>query len=198
MNKLTRLFISFLVAALCGGAMSPRTVVIAGGRQSGGGGSSFNIGRDTLPASSDTFPASYGIAMRVQASASGTLQNGFFYFNGTNLSKVKLCVYGPTDASSAQTTTDLLIGASGSINATGSAGLVGPVAMSGGTVTAGQYYFLVIFISGDAFLEERTENSAFLTYWPASGAYASPPANLAAGGLASGNYGRIYAYITAQ
>ena len=163
--------------------------------------STFDIGLSSIAANADTWGADYAICMRVQASASGTLQKAFIYVNNTAVADAKVCIYGP-DTDSLVNAEDLKIGTSAAIAGGGSAGWwpSGGSSMSGGTVTSGQYYWLIIILnSSSPVWAVKSENSASVTYFAATGHYTSPPAaGSSFTGPGSGSFGRISAYVTAQ
>lgn len=195
------LLLPLLLTISCIGQSGLRSPAFVANLKPAAGAATFSFGLDTIAANADTWGADSGIWMRVQASASGTLQKAFVYVNNTAAVEAKVCVYG-VDTDSTLNAEDALLGTSDAIVGGGSAGWwpVGGATMSGGSITSGSYYWLVIFLdTSSPTWAVRTENSSTVVYKVTAGMHDSPPADgstITASG--AGAYGRISVYVTAQ
>lgn len=190
MKKLIAIFLSVSVLLL---PMSARRRWIPKIASAGG-----ILGVNTDPGTSDTWPGGATVYGRFQATASGTMQNAFILYRGTGIQICKIYVYSTT-SSGAPTSTDLLVGTSSTITSPGSAGWAS-AAMSGGTITAGQYYWVGFASSASSATMSFADSLTTTTYARASdgGAYfTSAPANLGGGGFnPSALEGDMSIYIT--
>lgn len=201
----TNMKIIILFLALVSAAFAQYTKVGgAGTSQVGGAGTSKVsaytppvLGTNTIGASNNIENADGGMAYRVQASSSGTLQNAFFYFaNYNGGSAVKVCVYGPsTNTTPLTDSTAPLIGKSVSLAYSSNAWVSG--AMDGGTIVSGSFYWVVIYVSSAQGVKWVYPSSGATTSFDgsAAGSYTTPDATIHGFGGSAAN-GPISCYIT--
>lgn len=149
--------------------------------------------RNDLTAAADRL-----IGCRVQATASGTLQNAYVYCNNSGASTFKVLVYN--SSSTDPQNTDALVAASASITSSG-AGWAGPGAFSSGSIVSGNYYFVYFAVSATTANDVNYSVNETGTIWSqtSSGFYASPPAFLTNGAQNSfANASPVSIYCTVQ
>ena len=119
------------------------------------------------------------IVYRFQADCSGPLNTAYRYHNSTTTTNTKIAIYNSTTSTPATDTGMTLVGYSSAISSGGSVGWK-PGALSGGEVIAGNYYWMVLVVSGSLW-NGKGDNSTVPFSYSTTGAadfYAEPPATL--------------------
>lgn len=140
--------------------------------------------------------AGWGIAYRVQATATGSLANGYLYHSDTNNASAMVAIY--SSSASTPQSGDALVGVSGEIVGGTTTGWKSS-AMSGGTVTSGNWYWVIICVSATSSnnwgSKNNTTHPVFLN--TGAGFYEMTPSTLGATAASfnqSDGYGPISAY----
>lgn len=119
------------------------------------------------------------IVYRFQADCSGLLNTAYRYHNSTSTTDTKIAIYNSTTSSPATDTGMSLVGYSSGISSGGSVGWRSG-AFSGGEVIAGNYYWMVLVVSGSLW-NGKVDNSTVPFWYRTTGAadfYAEIPALL--------------------
>lgn len=159
----------------------------------------FNLGSSNTGSATDLLSTDSTLSYRIQASASGVLQTGYFYFGSYNSpAQVKIAIYGPSLTTTPVTdTTAPLVGVSGVLNYSPNSWV--SASMSGGTVAAGSYYWVTIITSTTNVIKYAytVAGSTTAYYGSSPGNYASPSAFVWATASTT-TEAPISAYVTAQ
>lgn len=160
-----------------------------------GGGAGY-VGSEVTTGTANACPPGYAFAMRIQATATGSLTTAHWYrLAGADATTGKVIVYGPSSQANPNDESTLArIGASAEISSLAAGGWF--TAAITGSVTSGQYYWIIITtnISGGNWDLNLGSTSAtyYIDDWSAN--YASPPATIGSGWSALGTYSPMAAY----